>query len=94
VLVDAGGVVDVVVDVDDVELRLIDGMRGGMQHGDRLEVFEKERLFLLGVGGGFVADLGGWRRRCRDGILRDGIRYETQQVHDQRGNRQATERPP
>ncbi len=58
VVVDAGGVVDVVVDVDDVELGPIDWMDGDVQHGDRLEVAEEQSLLLIGVGGGFEAGLG------------------------------------
>ena len=57
VFVDAGGIVDVIVHVDDVELRPGDLVRGHVQHGDGMKIPQQKRLLLLGVGGGFVADL-------------------------------------
>jgi hypothetical protein len=64
VFVDTSGVVDVVMDVDHVEPGAVYGMNGNVQHGNGLEIFEEEGLLLFGVGGRFVADLGG-------GVLRN-----------------------
>ena len=58
VLIDPRGIVDVVMHVDHIELGPVDFMCGNVEHRDRLEVFEEQCLFLLGIRGGLVSDLG------------------------------------
>ena len=48
---DPGGVIHMVVHVDDIIFRAIDAVRGSMQHGSRCEIFQKQRLFVLGIRG-------------------------------------------
>ena len=83
VLVDAGGVVDVIVHIDDVELRLVDRVRGDVKHGDGMKIPQQERLLLLGIGGRLVADLGrrGWRRSGRARRLRPAHRDAEKKRH-------------
>ena len=58
VLVNAGSVVDVVVDVNNVELCFVNFVDGRVEHGHGMEIFEQQRLVGVGVGGGLIADLG------------------------------------
>jgi len=53
-----GGIVDVIVDVDNVELGFIDLVDRDVKHGKGLEVPEKNSLPLLGVKGSLVTDRG------------------------------------
>ena len=67
VFVNAGGVVDVVMHIDHVELCPGDLMGGDVKHGDRMKISQQKGLLLFRVGGGLVSDLAGVRRRIRLG---------------------------
>ena len=50
-----------VMNIDDVELGFLYAVGRHVQHGEGLEVSQKQSLFLIGVLGGLVADLRGGR---------------------------------
>ncbi len=55
--VDAGGIVDVIVHVDDWEAGARGFVLGDVQHGVRVEVFEEQGHALGGVGVLFIDDV-------------------------------------
>ena len=72
VFVNAGGVVDVVVHVDHVELCPGDLVGGDVKHGDRMKIPQQQSFLLFGVGGRLVADLS-WRRRLAGSVWAEAV---------------------